>query len=183
MRTPKELIDAAASVAGSYSEVARRLGVSPQQVQHWKGLKPCPLHVQAQLAAMAGLDWKTHVCDVIAAKPGNAIATVAAVAVLAGMVSPADRRPCSITPCCVQPRECLRHGARASCKVYAGGCTPRPSLRSAPGEGSPPPFGRPHQLKSESRLVSAGRRVARPGRQGAPRRPMRAGQGRAARRG
>ena len=101
MYTPEELIDKAASVVGSYAEVARRLGVKPQHVNNWKRLKPCPLHVQAQLAAMAGLDWKSHVCDVIAEKAGHVIATVAAVAIIGGVVSvpsPAEASQATLSP-------------------------------------------------------------------------------------
>jgi len=57
------LVTQAAKAAGTAAEVARRLGVSPQTLAHWKsGTVPCPPEEQANLAAIAGLDPIRYLC-------------------------------------------------------------------------------------------------------------------------
>lgn len=77
----KELIDAAAAMLGGYAKLARALGVTPQKVNAWKTGTSCPLHVQAEIAHFAGLNWREHVCKVIAEKAGKVLASFVAGAV------------------------------------------------------------------------------------------------------
>ena len=52
-----EMFDLARLLLGSYAEVARALGVSPQRVHDWRtGSKPCSLHVQCGLAMLCNVD-------------------------------------------------------------------------------------------------------------------------------
>jgi len=51
------LIDNAAKKAGSYSALAREIGVSPQTLSDWRhARRPCQPEEQALLAAAAGFD-------------------------------------------------------------------------------------------------------------------------------
>ncbi|MCX7814785.1 MAG: helix-turn-helix domain-containing protein [Tepidimonas ignava] len=56
METLRELIERAAKVVGSKTELARQLGVNPQRINDWRaGYRPCPPEIVAIMADIAGL--------------------------------------------------------------------------------------------------------------------------------
>jgi plasmid maintenance system antidote protein VapI len=76
----QQLIEQAAANAGTATALAKQLGVSPQRITEWKnGHRPCPLHSQAQIAELAGIDPKEWVWGQICKQLGR----VASAAVLA----------------------------------------------------------------------------------------------------
>lgn len=63
------LIEKAAKIAGSYSELARLLGVKPQAVTNWRrGDKPCPFEDVALMASIAGVDPATELARALVRK-------------------------------------------------------------------------------------------------------------------
>lgn len=77
MQTLQAAIDQAASTAGSNRALAEMLGVSPQRLNEWKhGHRPCPLHNQARIAELAGVDPKEWVWREICRQLGRATAAV-----------------------------------------------------------------------------------------------------------
>lgn len=77
MQALNEVIQAAADRAGSSKALAEMLGVSPQRVNDWKhGHRPCPIHSQAQIAELAGIDAKEWVWKQICRQLGRATAAV-----------------------------------------------------------------------------------------------------------
>lgn len=86
-----ELIQAAAQASGGQAALAKALGVSPNRVTDWKtGVRTCPLHVQAQIANLAGEDAKEWVWSAVCRQMGRATAAVllALAATLAASVAP-----------------------------------------------------------------------------------------------
>lgn len=87
MDSTKRMIDRAADVCGSRSEVARRLGVAPQRLWDWEsGRRSMPDEAIIEIALIAGVDpraalgayrWEWH-----AKKKGRALAGIAALGCL-----------------------------------------------------------------------------------------------------
>lgn len=77
MQELRTVIELAAGKMGSAKSLAEDLGVSPQRVTEWKnGHRPCPLHSQAQIAEMAGIDAKDWVWRQVCRQLGRATAAV-----------------------------------------------------------------------------------------------------------
>lgn len=77
MQALRDVIDKATQQIGNAKAVAACLGVGPQRLTDWKnGHRPCPLHVQAQLAELAGIDAKQWVWDQICRQLGRVTAAV-----------------------------------------------------------------------------------------------------------
>lgn len=77
MQALREVIQAAADQVGSNKALADMLDVSPQRLNDWKhGHRPCPLHSQARLAELAGVDPKEWVWLQICRQLGRAAAAV-----------------------------------------------------------------------------------------------------------
>lgn len=72
-----DLVARAAGQVGTNKALAEMLGVSPQRLNDWKhGHVPCPLHRQAQIAELAGVDAKEWVWSQICRQLGRAAAAV-----------------------------------------------------------------------------------------------------------
>lgn len=78
MQDLAQLIEAAAGATGSQTALGKALGVLPHRISEWKGgHRPCPLHVQAQIAELAGVNAKDWVWRQICHQLGRAVAAVA----------------------------------------------------------------------------------------------------------
>lgn len=89
----RELIELAASRAGSHKALADALKVTPQRVSEWKaGGRPCPLEVQAHIAALAGEDARAWVWKEVQRRLGKSALTLGAAAMLVcGLIGVAPR--------------------------------------------------------------------------------------------
>lgn len=77
MQELSTLIGQAAKTAGNQGKLAGLLGVSAQRITDWKtGTRPCPLHIQAHIAELAGEDAKEWVWRDICRQLGRAAAAV-----------------------------------------------------------------------------------------------------------
>lgn len=64
-----ELIDHAAAIAGSDYKLAKAIEASEGNVNDWRhGRRPCPLHFQASMAVIAGVDARELVWQAVKAK-------------------------------------------------------------------------------------------------------------------
>lgn len=79
-QTQSELVAQAIEKTGSQSALAKQLGASQGNVGDWLyNRRPCPLHQQARMAQLVGLDWKAWVCEQV----GKQMAGLAAAVLLA----------------------------------------------------------------------------------------------------
>lgn len=81
-----ELIDQAAARIGDQNALARALDTTASKVSDYKhDRRTCPLHVQAKIAELAGIDAKEWIWGQVCRQMGRA--TAAALLVLAGLAA------------------------------------------------------------------------------------------------
>lgn len=95
----KTLIERAASVAGSYSALARELHVTQPEVSQWlHDRRPCPLQHQARMCELVGEDPKEHVWREVKRAMGKRMKRAAGVVAMLCWLTPVGAPPVANGP-------------------------------------------------------------------------------------